>query len=129
MAIDADQMFAFDVQGYLHLRGAITLAELAEVAPWMGDVDKTDVKALNADNIEGMTAQLNRPVSRVFDADIRFDSPAQRQAFTEALQAAITDVIAKHTAPTTTTYGADGSGRPYRLLIACYPKKSKRGMQ
>jgi hypothetical protein len=74
--------------------------------------------------LEAARTRGQRLATLSLDADIRFDSPAHRQAFTEALQAAITDVIARHTAPTTMTEGAEGSGRPYRLLIACYPKKS-----
>ena len=95
--------------------------------------------AFSATRLIGLAAEAQADVSRALDAartrgqrlatlsldaDLRFESPTQRQAFTEALQAAITDVIAKHTAPTTTAEGSEGSGRPYRLLIACYPKRA-----
>ena len=96
--------------------------------------------AFSAIRLIGLAAEAQADVSRALDAahsrgqrlatlsldaDIRFESPAQRQAFTEALQTAITDVIAKHTAPTTTADGAESSGRPYRLLLGCYPKKAR----
>lgn len=72
MSISDDLRFAFDVQGYLHLRGALTAAEVAEYMRWMSDVDSADVQALNADNPDGIQHQLNRPLSRMFDADPRF---------------------------------------------------------
>jgi hypothetical protein len=56
-------------------------------------------------------------------AELRFESAAQRQAFTEALQRAVTDVIGRFSAPAVTPHGSDGSGRPFRLLIACYPAR------
>ena len=75
--------------------------------------------------LEAARTRGQRLATLSLDADIRFESPAQRQAFTEALQAAVTDVIAKHTAATTTTEGGAGSGRPYRLLVGCYPKQAR----
>jgi DNA-binding transcriptional ArsR family regulator len=53
-------------------------------------------------------------------ADVRFESAAQRAAFTAALQAAIVDVVGRHAAP------ADAAaGRPYRLILACYPARPR----
>ena len=71
-AVSADDRFAFDVQGYLHLRGALTRVEVAEYTAWMDATDKTNVQSLNEDNPDGIKHQLNRPVSRVIDADVRF---------------------------------------------------------
>jgi DNA-binding Lrp family transcriptional regulator len=57
-------------------------------------------------------------------ADIRFETPAQRQAFADALQAAVTDVIGRHTAaPASTRSGEPATGRPFKLLVACYPHR------
>jgi hypothetical protein len=72
MSISDDLRFAFDVQGYLHLSGALTDAEIAEYQSWMTEAETTDVQALNVDYPGGMKHQLNRPVSRIFDADSRF---------------------------------------------------------
>ncbi|HXF61967.1 MAG TPA: phytanoyl-CoA dioxygenase family protein [Caldilineaceae bacterium] len=72
MTISPDLRFAFDVQGYLHLRGALTPDEVREYTRWMDESEGTDLPALNADNPEGMRHQLNRPVSRIIDADVRF---------------------------------------------------------
>ncbi|MCC6443199.1 MAG: phytanoyl-CoA dioxygenase family protein [Armatimonadetes bacterium] len=72
MPVSDDDRFAFDVQGYLHLRGAMPPDEVAEYTRWMDEAEKTDLSTLNADNLEGMKYHLNRPVSRVVDADPRF---------------------------------------------------------
>ncbi len=59
-------------------------------------------------------------------ADVRFESPAERQAFTEALQAAITDVVGRYSSPMLTTKGEQASGRHFRLVVACYPSPVRR---
>ena len=71
-SVTDDQRFAFDVQGYLHLRGAFTPDEVAEYTAWMAAAERIDLQALNDDAPDGMRHQLNRPVSRVIDADSRF---------------------------------------------------------
>jgi hypothetical protein len=62
------------------------------------------------------TAQGTRLPVLSLDSEIAFDSAAQRARFADALTAAITRVIADHTASTRTT-----SSRRYRLALACYP--------
>jgi len=80
MAISDDARFEFDVQGYLHLRGAMSADELTVYNSWIADVDDTDIAALNADDDTRVQYHINRPVSRVIDADPRFgaflDHPA-----------------------------------------------------
>src|SRR3954470_6736187 len=71
MPISSDDRFTFDVKGYLHLRGALSAAKVAEYTRWMSDVDKIDVKAFNHDRLPLLDKHLNRPVSRVIDADPR----------------------------------------------------------
>jgi hypothetical protein len=72
MAISQDDRFLFDVAGYLHLRGVLTLNEVDEYTKWIDEAEKTDVQALNADFPNGIKQQLNRPLSRMWDADPRF---------------------------------------------------------
>jgi len=72
MSLTPDQRFEFDVCGYLHLRGALPEEEVELYRQWMAEAEKTDVKALNADDPSRMKHQLNRPLSRVLDADPRF---------------------------------------------------------
>lgn len=80
MTITEDHKFEFDAQGYLHLRGVLSPGEVAEYRTWVEESKDTDVQQLNADNPNAIPAQLNRPVSRIFDADPRFarflDHPA-----------------------------------------------------
>jgi hypothetical protein len=89
MPISADHQFAFDVVGYLHLRGALTPAEVGELTAWTEATEGIDVDALNADEPDGKRHQLNRPVSRVIDADVRFarllDHPVVTPFLTEFL--------------------------------------------
>jgi hypothetical protein len=91
MPISQDDRFAFDVSGYLHLRGALSAAQVAEYTRWMSDVDKIDVKAFNHDRLPLLDKHLNRPVSRVIDADPRFacflDHPVSAPYLTEFLGA------------------------------------------
>ncbi len=91
MSITADSRFEFDVQGYLHLRGALAPAEVAEFSRWIEETQSADVEALNADFPDGRKQQLNRPVSRIVDADSRFarllDHPVVAPYLTEFLGA------------------------------------------
>lgn len=91
MSIAADERFAFDVLGYLHLRGALSADEVAEYNRWVDETIGTDVAALNTDFPDGMKQQLNRPLSRIFDADPRFakllDHPVVAPYLTEFLGA------------------------------------------
>ena len=59
-------------------------------------------------------------------ADIRFASADQRAEFTRAVEAAISDVIGRHSAPFTTDDGTPGDGRPYRLFLGCHPIPAER---
>jgi ectoine hydroxylase-related dioxygenase (phytanoyl-CoA dioxygenase family) len=72
MSISQDDRFTFDVLGYLHLRNALTPTEVADYLAWAEAVAATDLQALNADFPEGIKQQLNRPLSRMWDADPRF---------------------------------------------------------
>ena len=54
------------------------------------------------------------------DTELRFDSAEQRAKFAEALTAAVTTVVAEHSAPATSARGAR-TGRPFRLVLGCYP--------
>lgn len=72
MPISADDRFAFDVSGYLHLQQVLTPSEVATYNEWVEAAQGIDLMDLNTDEPEGMKQQLNRPLSRMFDADPRF---------------------------------------------------------
>lgn len=54
-------------------------------------------------------------------SQFRFDSPAQRVEFTNALRQAVVEVIARFSSPDRSASGRPGRGRPFRLVLACYP--------
>lgn len=55
------------------------------------------------------------------NTELRFISPEQRAAFTEELQRAIVEVTARHSSPFTKSDRSPGDGRPFRLVVGCYP--------
>ena len=55
------------------------------------------------------------------NTEIRFLSPEQRAKFTEELQSAIIDVIGRLSAPYRNSDGSPAEGRPFRLVLGCYP--------
>ncbi|MEZ4705762.1 MAG: phytanoyl-CoA dioxygenase family protein [Caldilineaceae bacterium] len=73
----------------MHLRAVLTPAEVAAYASWVDAALGIDITALNADFPDGMKQQLNRPISRMFDADPRFacllDHPAVKPYLVEFL--------------------------------------------
>jgi DNA-binding transcriptional ArsR family regulator len=54
-------------------------------------------------------------------SQFRFETPEARIRFAEALRQALVEVIARHTSPNLRENGRPGRGRPYRLVLACYP--------
>ena len=75
----------------------------------------------------GESARLGRRLATLsLAADLRFESPAQRQQFAEALQDAVATVIARHSSPARPAPGAAATGRGYRLIVGCYPATPKR---
>jgi DNA-binding transcriptional ArsR family regulator len=55
------------------------------------------------------------------NTELRFTSAEQRARFTEALQHAIVDVVGRHSSPYRNADGSPASGRPFRLVLGCYP--------
>jgi hypothetical protein len=72
-------------------------------------------------------AQGKRVSTLSVSAEIRFESAEQREEFARALQSALTKVIAEHSAPATRRDGTAGTGRPYRLVVGCYPIPKRTG--
>ena len=55
------------------------------------------------------------------EAELRFDSAEQRARFAAALQHTMTNLIREHAAAARGDDGTPRSGRPYRLVVGCYP--------
>jgi hypothetical protein len=71
--------------------------------------------------MEAAGGQGKRVATLSLSAELRFESAEQRAGFTRALQAALTRVVAEHSSPMTKRDGSAGAGRPYRLVVGCYP--------
>ncbi|MDZ4720890.1 MAG: phytanoyl-CoA dioxygenase family protein [Roseiflexaceae bacterium] len=69
--VSADECFLFDIQGYLHLRGALHQDEVSELLRLVEENMGKDIAAINEDPAYA-AHQLNRPLSRLIDADVRF---------------------------------------------------------
>jgi DNA-binding transcriptional ArsR family regulator len=67
------------------------------------------------------TQQGKRLATLSVSSELRFESAEQRTRFTEEMQRAIVDVIGRCASPDTTAEGRAGPGRPYRLILGCYP--------
>lgn len=58
-------------------------------------------------------------------SQFRFESPRQRADFSGAVRQAVVDVIARHSSPNRLENGRPGRGKPFRLVLACYPVPSE----
>jgi hypothetical protein len=77
--------------------------------------------------MEAASAQGKRVATLSVSAEMRFESAEQREDFARALQRALTKVVAEHSAPATKRDGSAGAGRPYRLVVGCYPIPKRMG--
>jgi DNA-binding transcriptional ArsR family regulator len=55
------------------------------------------------------------------NTELRFISPEQRADFTAELQRAIVEVAGRHSSPFSKADGSAAEGRPFRLVVGCYP--------
>jgi DNA-binding transcriptional ArsR family regulator len=100
-------------------------------ADWRAIPDTT-----SSDYLLALTEQVRSDVSRAaaeaaaqdmrlptlsVKSQFRFETPGERAAFAEAIRRALVDVIARHSSPNHLENGRTGRGRPYRLVLACYP--------
>ena len=74
----------------------------------------------------GLAAQQGqaegKPIATLsLKSQFRFESPGQRADFANAVRAAVVDVIARHSSPNRLENGRPGRGKPFRLVLACYP--------
>jgi hypothetical protein len=74
-----------------------------------------------ASAMEAAAAQGKRIATLSISTEVRFESAEQRDGFARALKDALAEVIAGHSEPATTRDGSPGSGRPFRLVLGCYP--------
>jgi DNA-binding transcriptional ArsR family regulator len=70
-------------------------------------------------------AQAKRLATLSMNSELRFESAEQRARFTTELQRAVVGVVARYASPYTRADGVAGAGRPYRLILGCYPVPPK----
>lgn len=122
-----EQQYVASARAYV-----LTPEVLGEAAPDPAAV----VDAASASQLVAMCARAQTEVATVMEAasaaglrvrtlsmqsDIRFETVQQRAEFTQALLEAISDVVARHSSPFTTEAGDAAPGRPFRLMLGCYP--------
>jgi DNA-binding transcriptional ArsR family regulator len=76
---------------------------------------------------EEATALGKRLSTLSVSSELRFESAEQRAEFARQLQRAIIEVVGKYASPAQLADGQAGPGRPYRLLLGCYPIPPGRG--
>ncbi len=59
------------------------------------------------------------------ETKLRFRSAHERQQFAESLRKAVLEVVARHAAPYLNEAGQAAEGRPFRLVLGCYPIPSQ----
>lgn len=92
--------------------------------------------AASADYLLALCCQMESDVIRVWrqaqksgkrvatlslKSQFRFEDAQQREMFTRALQEVVVRVVTEHTSPNLQPDGAPSAGRPYRLVLGCYP--------
>ena len=92
--------------------------------------------AFSATYLLGLTSLAQQELTEVWEAasaagvrvltmslmsEVRFANATQRAEFAQALTEAVTEVVARHTNPYRTPSGEAGEGRPYRMVLGCYP--------
>jgi DNA-binding transcriptional ArsR family regulator len=92
--------------------------------------------AFSAAYLIGLTCKMQSELGRVSDlatiagkrlatlsinTELRFTSPEQRAKFTEELQSALVNVVGRFSSPFCSADGSDAEGRPFRLVLGCYP--------
>jgi DNA-binding transcriptional ArsR family regulator len=71
--------------------------------------------------LRGEGAPGKRLTALSIKSQFRFESSEQRERFTRELKEAVVAVIARFTAPNQTPGGRPAPGRPFRLVLGCYP--------
>jgi DNA-binding transcriptional ArsR family regulator len=70
----------------------------------------------------GEAVAEGKPISTVsLKSQFRFENAGQRAEFASAVREAVVAVIARFSSPNRLENGRPGRGRPYRLVLACYP--------
>jgi DNA-binding transcriptional ArsR family regulator len=98
--------------------------------------------AFSAAYLVGLASKMQSELGRVGDlaaaagkrlatlsihTELRFTSPEQRAKFTQQLQSAIVDVVGRCSSPFRNSDASPAEGRPFRLVLGCYPIPADSG--
>lgn len=61
------------------------------------------------------------------DAEFRFETAEQRTVFTHAVREFFSLMVRKYTSPPSASDAPRGGGRPYRMVLGCYPIPERSG--
>ncbi len=65
--------------------------------------------------------QGKRLATLSLSSELRFESAAQRAEFARALERVVLEAIGRYASPARRPDGSPAAGRPYRLVLGCYP--------
>ena len=65
--------------------------------------------------------QSKRLTTLSISSELRFESAEQRAKFAVELRRTVVDAIGRYASPYTLEDGTSGHGRPFRLVLGCYP--------
>ena len=71
------------------------------------------------------SAQRKRLTTLSVSSELRFQSAEQRAKFAAELRRGVIELIGRYASPHTMANGSAGAGRPYRLILGCYPMPPK----
>jgi len=74
-------------------------------------------------------AQGKRLTTLSVNSEIRFESAEQRVRFARAIEKAVVDMVGRFASPARRGDGTPGPGRPYRLILGCYPVPPRDGSE
>lgn len=122
-----EQRYVASAKSYLLSPGL-----LAQVGPNWREISDTESAAylmalaaqLQVDVAEAMRAALaagQKLATLSVKSQFRFENPEQHARFDRELKTAVMTVIARWTSPDRRSAAAPGPGRPYRLVLGCYP--------
>src|SRR6202044_1358024 len=67
-------------------------------------------------------AQQNKPLATLsVTSELRFENAEQRAKFAAELRRVLLETVGRYASPYTRDDGSPGSGRPYWLILGCYP--------
>lgn len=72
-------------------------------------------------SVERASAAGKRIATLSINSELWFISPEQRATFTQELHRAMVEIIGRHSSPFARPDGSATEGRPFRLVVGCYP--------